>query len=655
MGKKILIQEVKEFLCDFEKNSQLYVLEEGKEKKEILKIAENRGINLANNTDLAPFKCIFAFADKPNKNGAYLPEKELLKALPSMVGKPVNANHDRLQILGHLLDYRYQEKGKKVIAYGVFYKSNLQEKYEEAKTDFEDKKLNVSFEIWSPKDKQKLRPDGSRELREMEVAGMAILFRDEDPAFDGAKVLEFSKKLKEESPELVFASKYKEDEIICSNYFEEEVKKNYERLKKEREEEIKETEKKEEQPKEEKVKEEPKQVEQPKEEQKPKEEVKEIDFKLLCPTCTSQDWLLEDEKENSAEIKCNQCSKEYLVNFKTVDSETDGEKLKEKLAFVYNSYAQCPQCQKTISICGTSKIDKYELKCDRCELEFTYNKAKDKKFRQIKSVREILDEEKTKKEEPEVKEEKKIEEKVEEQKTPQSETPEEEKVEKTEEQPKEEVKEEKKEEKVEEKEEIKETETEEPKAEEEKVKSSEEKEEKIEEEPAIVEVEKPETNEIEEESSEEKPKYYKTGLARAALIKSKKIKAEIEKELEEAKNLAETYKKGIKKTASLVISSKEEITKIKEEAEEKITFYKENAKKIVERRTALGDSAKDLSDKDIVDDEKFEKALLKKENELLRSKVEGSSETVGDKIIEKDEEWYSQTRKAIDEHAFGKN
>jgi len=626
MKTKLLLNEAKQFLDDFTLNSETFILEDGKEKDEVIKIAQARGIDLKNNTDLAGFKNVYAFANKANKNNARLPKKALLKALPSAIGKPINIDHDRRHVVGHIIDIRFKEKDNSVITYGVFYKSNFDVEYEQAKELFKKKKLKTSYEIWCPKNKRKELSDGTYELQQQEIAGGAILF-EQDPAFDGAKVMEMAKK-NTRNEDLVLASKYKEDEIICSNYFEEEVKKNYERLLKE-----KESEKKEEQPKEEEVKEEPKQVEQPKEEEKPKEEVKKVDFKLLCPTCTSQDWLLEDEKENSAEIKCNQCSKDYLVNFKTVDSETDGEKLKEKIAFVYTSFARCPQCQNTISVCGTSKIDQYDLKCGRCELEFTYNKAKDKKFRQIKSVREIIDEENTKKEEPEVKEEKKIEEKQEEQKTPQPETQEEEKVEKTEEQPKEEVKEEKTEETKEEKEE---TETEEPKAEEETEKSSEEKEEKIEE-------------------TEEKPKYYKTGLVRTALIKSKKVKADLEKELEEAKNLAEIYKKGIKKTASLFISSKEEIKKIKEEAEEKLTFYKENAKKIVERRNALGDCAKDLSDKDIVDDEKFEKALLKKENELLRSKVEGCSDTVGDKIVEKDEEWYSQTRKAIDKHAFGKN
>lgn len=216
MNTKLTNTQVYDFLNDFEDRAELILLEEAKSKKELSEIAKAKGINLNTNTDLTGFKCIYAFANKPNKNGAYLPEKELLQALPSMVGKPVNIGHNRRYIVGHLLDYRYKKSEKQVIAYGVFYRSNFGEEYDKAKKDFKSKKLNVSFEIWSPKDKRKKRNDGSEELHQMELAGMAILFRDVEPAFDGAKILEFSSKLQKESPELVYASKYKEDEMLYS-------------------------------------------------------------------------------------------------------------------------------------------------------------------------------------------------------------------------------------------------------------------------------------------------------------------------------------------------------------------------------------------------------------------------------------------------------
>jgi len=114
-------------------------------------------------------------------------------------------------------------------------------------------------------------------------------------------------------------------------------------------------------------------------------------------------------------------------------------------------------------------------------------------------------------------------------------------------------------------------------------------------------------------------------------------------------------KEGVKKVASQLIEAKAEIKKIKSEADEKIKFYSENAKKIIERKIELGDNfSKDLSDNDILDDDKFAKANLEKENVLLRAKVEGSSDTVGDKELKRDDDYYSEKQKEIDGLAFGR-
>ena len=190
----VSIYEVKAFLKDYQEKAEIEILETGsKEKTELLKIAKARGYNLDKNTDLAGFKCIYAFTDRPNHNGAILPEKALLKALPTIVGKPVNIGHERRFVVGHILDYAYQQQEKRVVVYGVFYKSCFDEEWEEAKKDFKAKKLNVSFEIWCPEDKKRKLPDGTFELLQQEIAGGALLFKSE-PAFEDAKVLELAKK-----------------------------------------------------------------------------------------------------------------------------------------------------------------------------------------------------------------------------------------------------------------------------------------------------------------------------------------------------------------------------------------------------------------------------------------------------------------------------
>ena len=196
-------------------NSETIILDEGKAKQELEKIAKARGIKLKGSTDLAGFKTIYTFANKANKNRARLPKKILLKALPTLVGKPVDIDHKRRYVVGHYIDYRYNQKADMVVAYGVFYKSNFGEEWEEAKKLFKTKKLSTSYEIWCPKNKRRELKDGTYELLEQEIAGGALLYN-EEPAFEDAKVLDLAKKRIDENEEdnLVYASKYKDDEIL---------------------------------------------------------------------------------------------------------------------------------------------------------------------------------------------------------------------------------------------------------------------------------------------------------------------------------------------------------------------------------------------------------------------------------------------------------
>ena len=169
MKTYITEKEAKDFIQDFYENSETVILEEGKEKDEIFEIAEARGIQLKGSKDLAGFKTIYTFADEANKNRARLPKQKLLKALPGIVGKPVDIDHRRNYVVGHYIDYCYIVKGDRVIAYGVFYKSNFAEEWEKAQDLFKSGKLTTSYEIWCPKNKRKSLPDGTVELLEEEI------------------------------------------------------------------------------------------------------------------------------------------------------------------------------------------------------------------------------------------------------------------------------------------------------------------------------------------------------------------------------------------------------------------------------------------------------------------------------------------------------
>jgi len=399
MQEKLNNLQVAEFLQDFKNNSVIEFLEEGsKETNEILQIAKARGINLKNNRDLSGFKCIYAFTDTPNKNGAILPEKPFLRALPTMIGKPINIGHNRRWVVGHILDYRYQLKEKRAIMYGALYKSNFDDEWGRVQKDFKAKKLNVSFEIWSPKDKRKDLPDGTYELHDQEIAGCAILFRDEEPAFDGARVLALAKKLEEEQPELVYASKYKDDEIIVCE--KDKCKTVQCIFNADTSNEIKD------------IKVIPKEQITTKIKCSNCEEEFEFtgigdikcpkcfaildktgnmiyppqikDFKIICPACKVNRWLVLSKCDEGAKLRCLHCAKEYKVTW----SKKKVNELAQQMNFVYIGRATCLQCGKVNDVIGTSAIKIKTVKCKNCGLEYSYDISMDS-YKQIAKIEEI--------------------------------------------------------------------------------------------------------------------------------------------------------------------------------------------------------------------------------------------------------------------------
>jgi hypothetical protein len=721
--QKIKGLELRTFLKDYENSSNIEFLEEGKEKSDLIQSAKKRGILVENSRDLGLLKTIYCFTDKPNSNGAIVPSNEFQKKLPQIIGKPMNQNHIREKILGFYIDYRYILKENKAITYAVFFKSNYPDEWKEAKTLQKKGKLSSSFEIWSPITKKDADSKGDFVLKHMELAGGALLYEDEDiqPSFKDAKVLSIAKK---ELPNyvqekyLVYASKSikaKSEEIITADWALDEVKKNAEKLAKEKEERLKKETDKVEKPKDEKTTDvKPKNL-KPEDKEIPKEEVKkdvqpeekkekkvedivkpeptvpkikcsnceeeieviegqvEIkcpkclsildstgkvkyppqikDFKLSC-TCGARDWLILENNNEHAKLRCLSCAKEVNVKFRVKsDEKSSQEEVKVRLNFLYQSFATCFQCGHRIPIVGTSKIDVHELTCPKCGLHFKFNKAKNEKYRQIEEVNEIIGDKIEKSSEnggdKKMEIDKKIVDAVEKQET------------KKVEEPTKEVEEKKVEEKLTEVEVEKNPKSEDALKEETPVTEIVEDKETPEEE-TVTELEKTK-NTIEEIPKEEVPEEekvepQKSSVIRKAVKKIIDLKKNIKKTKTDAENETTKLKEGIKKVASQLIEAQVEIKKIKKEAGEKIKFYSENAKEIIKRKIELGETfSKDLSDEEILDNDKFANAKLEKENTLLRAKVEGGNDVVSDKSLKRDEEWYSNTQKKIDSLAFGRN
>jgi hypothetical protein len=160
-------------------------LDEAKDKEELKKIAEEKGIKLPSK-DISIFKCRYAMVDEQNKNKCTLPKKEVKKALETLTGKAIDKDHFRKATVGHWLDASLDNDD--IYAYGCFWKSNFPEEYEEVKKRLSEGKLKISFEAWGDR---VFRADGSYDLTNIEFAGGALLF-DTQPAFPDAEVIEFS-------------------------------------------------------------------------------------------------------------------------------------------------------------------------------------------------------------------------------------------------------------------------------------------------------------------------------------------------------------------------------------------------------------------------------------------------------------------------------
>lgn len=173
-------------LKDMSFNTEYEFLEQGS-NSELEEVAKRRGIKLPTR-DLSFFKGKYGFVDRQNLNGCTLPKEEVELALDTIVGKSIDFDHYRSRIVGTWLEAKLV--GNEIIAYGAFYKSNLEEDYDLIKKLMEGRNLNISFEAWGDR---LYHDDGGYDLSNIEFAGGALLIKT-DPAFPGAEVIELSNK-----------------------------------------------------------------------------------------------------------------------------------------------------------------------------------------------------------------------------------------------------------------------------------------------------------------------------------------------------------------------------------------------------------------------------------------------------------------------------
>jgi hypothetical protein len=592
-----------------------------------------------------------------------LPEDELLKVLPQIVGKSVTYNHNRRFVLGHYIDYKYIQATKTIIAYAVFYKSNFAPEWKRAQELYRANKLSTSFEIWAPLTARKNRADGTVELRHIEITGGSLIFTDDgaNPASEDAVVLEMAS---QKESDLVFASKYKEEELIRASLSSENIMEVNQEIPVSRANKVTCSNCKEEFETEVVTG-----IECPKCFSILKNDGTVLyppqiqNFNISCPNCDSKNWLIKSNSDDNAEIKCQGCSKEYIISFAKTTLSEGLSKMSNRV--LYSATANCIQCDNSISIAGISSQKIFNIDCPKCHIKFKLNVADINKNKKICSIEEKIEDERSEHEMEAEKDMAVL--------------------------PKEEL--------VVAKKAIHLGKKLDASLESGKQLTYEERQNLNDADFAVVKTIK------NEKTNKEKTvrmfpvhdkAHVRNALARLPQatetlnklgINPDSVKAKILKRARTLKmtDLLDNYKmvkalcgsvKKLKKansrlvgkilaskresrlvTASLnseILKSKnEEIEKITKEYEEKIESLKSNSQLVIARRMLLGDYSKDISDKDILDDVIFEKINLQKENANLRAAKanEGNDDIAGLKA--KEDELITAMAKKITEMAFG--
>jgi len=381
---KLNEKQLKDFLIDIERYSETFLLEEGKEKNDLINSAKKRGIILlANSMDLGVIKTKYAFTNRVNNNGAILPENEFVKVFPQIVGRPMNFDHQRQMIIGFYIDYKYIAKTKTAIAYAIFFKSVFPKLWKKAINLQKKGKLSSSFEIWSPFKQRKYLPNGTYELHNMQMAGGALIFEENgnEPAFKDAKVLSLAKDLSNTISEecLVYASKYNDNEIItaetevptvskilCGNCKREFIPVSLDNLKLNC-------------PHCKAIVDKSGSVIYP-------PQIK--DYHIQCPICKGDFTILESSKDTQ-KVQCNGCGEKFILEFYS-SAKPDALQL---INFLYEVEVSCPQCGNVQCINTLYGKKEYNIKCDKCGVVYPFNLKLTKK-RKIKRIISTKKEEK---------------------------------------------------------------------------------------------------------------------------------------------------------------------------------------------------------------------------------------------------------------------
>lgn len=344
--------KIKIVLEDLEQSMSYKFLETAADKNDIEAIAKKRGL-VVPSPDIALFKGIYTKADKFNGNGSRLSSKEISKALDTLILKPLTHNHQEQQIMGIVLDAKFEDN-KDVVVYGAIFKDNFKKEYARFKKDFEKGEIGLSYEIYGNKID---RGNGKYDWKDVFFCGCGILDKGVRPAMHGSKVLEFAmvKEVGENVAPLISCEK-------CNFKFDSSTVKAEENGG----------------------------IKCP--------QCKEIiglnaataETNMIpcnCPCCGSRSWKdVVDNKSNELFATCVDCGKSFVFEIEEIKNRV----LKLGMSAVFGGRTNCYQCQNIIKFPVWSDIKKTPLICDKCGLRFIHTK-KDKPNNNfiVKSIMEV--------------------------------------------------------------------------------------------------------------------------------------------------------------------------------------------------------------------------------------------------------------------------
>jgi len=235
--EKNLYIEIKEklgaSLVEWAENSRTEVIEAENADKELVDMAKKKGL-IVPNQDLAFLKTYYCEIGKPNLNGVEITKEAAELGITSAAGQQVNLNHEGFHlIVGWILDAKIEKN--LVVIYAVLFKTHMGDYFETVKNMFAEKKLFVSFELHTvDMDGEYIaerREDGIIQVNRMLVSGCGLLIKMEEdgiappPACPKAKVLQLlasedalknAKKINEKlltsEDEIIYAEKFLENQ-----------------------------------------------------------------------------------------------------------------------------------------------------------------------------------------------------------------------------------------------------------------------------------------------------------------------------------------------------------------------------------------------------------------------------------------------------------